>query len=61
MPAVGGRDDYVRGVIAEGTVTPVPTQDSAATYGLSLANCLIRRAAGSAAAEPGEQVEIIRL
>tara|TARA_R110000782_G_scaffold78293_3_gene155829 strand:+ start:14546 stop:15727 length:1182 start_codon:yes stop_codon:yes gene_type:complete len=59
MPTVGGRDDYVRGVLANGAVTPVPTQDSAATYGLSLANCLIRRAAGSPAVEPGSMAEII--
>ena len=61
MPPVGGRDDYVRAVLTEGIATPVVSQDSAATFALAQANCLIRRAASSAAAQAGEAVEIIAL
>lgn len=61
MPPVGGRDDYVRAVLANGLASPVAAQDSAATLALSLANCLIRREAGSASARSGEDVEIIAL
>ena len=61
MPKVGGREDYVRGAVRNGTVSPVHTQDSAATYALALANCLIRRPAGSGPAHAGEQVEILPL
>ncbi|MCB2015551.1 MAG: molybdopterin molybdotransferase MoeA [Sphingobium sp.] len=61
MPKAGGRDDYVRGAVNSGKVAPVYTQDSAATYALSLANCLIRRPAGSNAAQAGEMAEIIPL
>ena len=61
MPAVGGRDDYVRSVLEGGMARPVVSQDSAATYALSLANCLIRRAAGSPAAQAGEAAEVVLL
>jgi len=61
MPGIGGRDDYVRGALEGATASPVYTQDSAATYALSLANCLIRRPAGSPAARAGEEVEILPL
>lgn len=61
MPAVRGRDDYVRAVLADGVATPVATQDSAATLALSRANCLLRRPAGSAPARAGESVEILPL
>ncbi len=59
MPSVGGRDDYVRGRISEGEVTPLVQQDSAAMLGLSSANCLIRRPAHSAMAQTGEMVEVL--
>lgn len=61
MPSTGGRDDYVRGTVHEGQVAPVYSQDSAATYALSLANCLIHRPAGSTATQAGEEVEILPL
>lgn len=61
MPAVGGRDDYVRAVLEDGVARPVISQDSAATYALSLANCLIRRAAESPPAEAGEEAEVVLL
>lgn len=61
MPAVGGRDDYVRAVLIDGIATPVVSQDSAATYALAQANCLIVREAGSPAAESGGDVHIIML
>lgn len=61
MPPVGGRDDYVRAVLADGAATPVASQDSAATYALAQANCLIRRAAGSAAAKAGTAAEVVLL
>ena len=61
MPKVGGREDYVRGVMEGGQVGPVHSQDSAATYALSLANCLIRRPAGSGAAMAGDGVEIVSI
>ncbi|RXR29997.1 gephyrin-like molybdotransferase Glp [Sphingobium fluviale] len=61
MPPVGGRDDYVRAELTDGVATPVVSQDSAATFALAQANCLIRRAAGSGAARAGEDAEIITL
>jgi molybdopterin molybdotransferase len=61
MPAVGPREDYARGITADGRVTPLSVQDSAATLGLSLANCLIRRSAGSNAAFAGEKVTILHI
>lgn len=61
MPAVGGRDDYVRGLWADGGARPLSVQDSAATLALAQSNCLIRRAAASPAADVGEQVEILPL
>ena len=61
MPAVGGRDDYVRAVLIDGIATPVVSQDSAATYALAQANCLIVREADSPAAESGGDVHIITL
>lgn len=61
MPAVGGRDDYVRAVLEDGIARPVISQDSAATYALSLTKCLIVRVAGSPAAHAGEEAEVVLL
>lgn len=61
MPPVGGRADYVRAALTDGVTTPVVSQDSAATFALAQAYCLIRRAAGSAAAQAGDAAEIIAL
>lgn len=59
MPAVGGRDDYVRGVIADGRAEPLRMQDSAATLALARADCLILRPTGSPEARIGDAVEVI--
>lgn len=61
MPAVGGRDDYVRGVITDGRIEPLPVQDSAATLALARANCLILRPAGSPEAKAGDEANLILL
>ncbi len=61
MPAVSGRDDYVRGVWVDGRTEPLGMQDSAATLALARANCLILRPAGSPKAEVGETVEVIEI
>lgn len=59
LPAVGGREDYMRAAMTPDGVAPVASQDSAATLALSRADCLIRRTAGSPAAEAGQTVEIL--
>ncbi|GLS99593.1 molybdopterin molybdenumtransferase MoeA [Sphingobium jiangsuense] len=60
MPAVGGRDDYVRAAWdAEGRIRPLTQQDSAATLGLSMAEALILRPAASPAARAGESVAVL--
>lgn len=61
MPAVGGRDDYVRGVIADGRIEPLRVQDSAATLALARADCLILRPAGSPEAKAGDEVDMIAI
>lgn len=61
MPAVGGRDDYVRAALIDGIATPVVSQDSAATHALAQANCLIVREAGSPPVKSGGDVHIITL
>jgi len=60
MPAVGGRDDYVRAAWdGEGRIHPLSQQDSAATLGLSMADALILRPAASPAAHAGESVTVL--
>lgn len=60
MPAVGGRDDYVRAAWdAEGRIRPLTQQDSAATLGLSMADALILRPATSPPARAGESVAVL--
>ena len=61
MPAVGGRDDYVRGTTSDGRAAPLPVQDSAATLSLARADCLIVRPAGSNQARAGDEVKIIAI
>jgi molybdopterin molybdotransferase len=61
LPPVKGRDDYVRAIADADRVTPFANQDSAAVATLSMANALIVRAAGSAAAAVGESVDILRI
>jgi len=59
LPAVGGRADYVRAVLAGGIATPVGTQDSAAMHAAAGANALIVRPAGAPPAAIGESVAIL--
>jgi molybdopterin molybdotransferase len=61
LPAVGGRDDYVRAEYANGRVRPLPNQDSGALLTLARANALIVRAAGARAASVDEKVDILRI
>ena len=61
MPAVGGRDDYVRGVVTDGGVEPLSVQDSAATLALARANCLILRPAGAGPAKAVDAVEVVEI
>jgi molybdopterin molybdotransferase len=61
LPAVGGRDDYVRATLAEGRVRPLPNQDSGAVSALAEAAALIVRKAGSPPASVGEKVDILRI
>lgn len=61
LPATGGRDDYMRGVLQDGVASSAGSQDSAALLALAEANCLIRRPANSPAAAKGDVVEILPL
>jgi molybdopterin molybdotransferase len=61
LPAVGGRQDYVRAVYADGRVRPLPNQDSGALSTLARANALIVRAAGAPPAPVDEIVNILRI
>lgn len=59
----GSRENFVRAVrnVESGAVSPVSNQDSSALSALTLADCLIRRAANAPAALAGEVVEILPL
>ncbi|MEO8722723.1 MAG: gephyrin-like molybdotransferase Glp [Sphingobium sp.] len=59
LPATASRDDYMRGHVQQGMVTPLRRQDSAGTLALAQANCLIFRAAESDAAACGERITIL--
>jgi molybdopterin molybdotransferase len=59
LPPTAGRDDFLRGTLCDGVATPVYHQDSAATYALSLANCLIHRRARSPAAMAGTNLTVL--
>jgi molybdopterin molybdotransferase len=61
LPAVGGREDYVRAIYADGRVCPLPNQDSGALSTLAQANALIIRVAGAAPAPVDEIVNILRI
>ncbi|MFM7027410.1 MAG: gephyrin-like molybdotransferase Glp [Chakrabartia sp.] len=60
MPPVAKRTDHVRGILADGRVTPVGLNDSAALLALSRANALIIRPEGAPAAHTGDAVQILR-
>lgn len=61
LPAVGGRDDYVRAEYTKGAVRALPNQDSGALATLARANALIVRSAGAPAASVDEKVDILRI
>jgi molybdopterin molybdotransferase len=61
LPAVAGRDDYVRAVLASDGVAPVGVEDSAVLSALARADALIVRRAGSPPAAVGEVVDIVRI
>ena len=61
LPAVGGRDDYVRATLSDGRARPLPNQDSGAVSMLALADALIVRPAGSPPASVDEIVDILRI
>jgi molybdopterin molybdotransferase len=58
MAAVGGRTSLVRAVLADGVVTPLPDQDSAAMRAAASANALIERPAHASAAAPGDRTAV---
>lgn len=59
MSATGGRDVYVRARLEEGRATPLPQQDSAATFGLAQADGLVLRPANGPAAKAGEMTTFL--
>jgi molybdopterin molybdotransferase len=61
LPAVGGRDDYVRAQMIGGRARPLANQDSGAVTTLAAADALIVRPAGSAPAAVGDIVDILTL
>jgi molybdopterin molybdotransferase len=61
LPAVGGRDDYVRATLSDGRARPLPNQDSGAVSMLALADALIVRPADSPPASVDEIVDILRI
>ena len=54
LPAVGPRTEFVRARFGPDGLTPVIQQDSSALGALAVADLLIRREAGDAAARPGD-------
>lgn len=61
LPATGDRDDYLRAYRGKVGIVSVTSQDSAATAAMAMADCLILRPAGSAAAAAGDTVTILPL
>lgn len=59
LPATGERDDYLRAYRSEDGVVSVTSQDSAATWALAHADCLIVRPASAPSAQAGEDVTIL--
>jgi molybdopterin molybdotransferase len=56
------RDDYMRATLAQdGSVTPIPRQDSAHLAALCRADCLLLRPAGVPPAQAGDPVSVILL
>ncbi len=61
LPQVGHRDDYLRGIFANGRVSPLANQDSAALATLAQANALIVRPAGAPPVAVDQIVDILRI
>jgi len=61
LPAVGGRDDYVRATLSGGRIRPLSNQDSGAVSALAEADALIVRPAGAAPAFADQKVSILRI
>lgn len=61
LAANGSRETYLRARVNHDQVTPVSSQDSAAVWTLSQANCLIRQESESAEARAGDRVDLIRI
>ncbi|MDB5677562.1 gephyrin-like molybdotransferase Glp [Sphingomonas bacterium] len=61
LPANDHREDYLRATIADGRAFVAAIQDSSMLATLARADCLIIREPHAAAAQKGEQVEIVTL
>jgi molybdopterin molybdotransferase len=59
LPPGGQRQEYLRGVVADGAVTGLFDRDSAALLPLAAANVLIERAVDAPPAKPGDRVTVI--
>jgi molybdopterin molybdotransferase len=59
VPANGGRLDFLRATIEDGTVHPLTAQDSAALTGLARADALLVRPSHAPAAEPGMFADVL--
>lgn len=61
LKPAGNRDHYMRGIIQNGCVAPLPTQVSGALRSLVGHNALIVQPAGAPAQQPGNLVEVMLL
>ena len=61
LPAIGPRQEFVRGVSDGTKVRPAHSQDSSALRALASADCLIVRPSGAGKVAIGEPVEVIHL
>jgi molybdopterin molybdotransferase len=62
LPANDMRQDYIRAKLdPSGTAMPFPVQDSSMLTVLARSHCLIVRAPDAPEAQPGDEVEIVRL
>lgn len=59
MRATGNRAEFPRARIADGRITPMQVQDSAALSALAMADALIVRPIAAAAAEAGDSVDYL--
>lgn len=59
VPANGPRFDFIRAMITDGAVRPLPAQDSGALITLARADALLLRPAHAPAAEPGMFADVL--